>query len=155
MDLQMPKMGGLEATVRIRAGEAKHSNREVPIVAMTGNASQQDRQDCLEAGMNGYLTKPVSSERILEAVTSLGSSTEEKDGRGAPFSMAGLIEQMNGDTELADEILEIFCEDTEDRIQRMAAAVTNYKFEAIKHEAQALEGGALNVRAEIHSVHNF
>ncbi len=149
MDLQMPKMGGLEATVRIRAGEAKHSNREVPIVAMTGNASQQDRQDCLEAGMNGYLTKPVSSERILEAVTSLGSSAEEKDGRGAPFSMAGLIEQMNGDTELADEILEIFCEDTEDRIQRMAAAVTNYKFEAIKHEAQALEGGALNVRAEI------
>ncbi|MDX2474414.1 MAG: ATP-binding protein, partial [Candidatus Krumholzibacteria bacterium] len=149
MDLQMPKMGGLEATVRIRAGEAKHSNREVPIVAMTGNASQQDRQDCLDAGMNGYLTKPVSSERILEAVISLGSSTEEKDGRGAPFSMAGLIEQMNGDTELADEILEIFCEDTEDRIQRMAAAVTNYKFEAIKHEAQALEGGALNVRAEI------
>ena len=149
MDLQMPKMGGLEATVRIRAGEAKHSNREVPIVAMTGNASQQDRQDCLDAGMNGYLTKPVGSERILEAVNNVGSSAAEKNGHGAPFSLTGLIEQMNGDTELADEILEIFCEDTEDRIQRMAAAVTNYNFEAVKHEAQALEGGALNVRAEI------
>ena len=149
MDLQMPKLGGLATTLKIRAGEAKRHNRDIPIVAMTGNASRQDRQDCLDAGMNGYLTKPISSERILEAVNNIGSSADQSASRGAPFSMEGLIEQMNGDVELAEEILEIFCEDTEERLQRMAAAVTNYNFEAISHEAQALEGGALNVRAEI------
>jgi len=149
MDLQMPRLDGLAATLAIRAGEAKHRNRNIPIVAMTGNSSQQDRQDCLDAGMNGYLTKPVSSERILEAVNNIGSSADQGANRGAPFSMDGLVEQMNGDVELAEEILEIFCEDTEERLQRMVAGVAGYRFEAISHEAQALEGGAMNVRAEI------
>ncbi len=148
MDLQMPKLDGLATTRKIRAGAAQQHNQDIPIVAMTGHASQQDRQDCLDAGMSGYLAKPISNDRIFEAIKNLDAS-ESASGRGAPFTMDGLLAQMNGDVELAVEILEIFCEDTEERLQRMAAAVTNYDFQAIGHEAQALEGGALNVRAEI------
>ena len=66
MDVQMPEMDGLEATRQITA---KWSAAERPrIVAMTANAMQGDREMCLEAGMDDYLTKPIRVERLVEAL---------------------------------------------------------------------------------------
>jgi CheY-like chemotaxis protein len=65
MDVQMPEMDGLEATRRIRAGAA---DRQPRIVAMTANAMQGDREMCMEAGMDDYLTKPIRVERLVEAL---------------------------------------------------------------------------------------
>ncbi|MEI2420843.1 response regulator, partial [Arthrospira platensis SPKY2] len=59
MDMQMPVMGGLEATRRIRAAEAQQTRPPTPIYAMTANVLPEDRQACLEAGMNGHIAKPV------------------------------------------------------------------------------------------------
>jgi two-component system, sensor histidine kinase and response regulator len=67
MDLQMPEMDGLEATAAIRARELG-TNRHVPIVALTAQALPEDRENCLRAGMDGYLTKPVSAQPLLHAV---------------------------------------------------------------------------------------
>jgi signal transduction histidine kinase/CheY-like chemotaxis protein len=64
MDVQMPELNGLEATARIRAIEAKRGGH-VPIVAMTAHAMLEDRQRCLDAGMDGYLEKPVGRAQIL------------------------------------------------------------------------------------------
>ena len=63
MDMQMPMVDGLEATEKIRAGE-KRSGKHLPIVAMTANAFEEDRQRCEQAGMDGYLSKPVTAKAI-------------------------------------------------------------------------------------------
>ena len=68
MDMQMPIMDGLEATEAIRAGEKK-TGRHMPIVAMTANAFEEDRQRCERAGMDGYLSKPVSTRAIEMEIT--------------------------------------------------------------------------------------
>ncbi|MCD4699337.1 MAG: response regulator [Phycisphaerae bacterium] len=67
MDMQMPEMDGLEATSAIRDGE-RGTNRHVPIIAMTANAMSDARQECLAAGMDGYVSKPLSAEVLLKAI---------------------------------------------------------------------------------------
>jgi signal transduction histidine kinase/ActR/RegA family two-component response regulator len=67
MDLQMPVMGGLEATAAIRAREHRTGDH-VPIVAMTAHAMQGDRERCLRGGMDGYLSKPIDKNALFEAV---------------------------------------------------------------------------------------
>jgi CheY-like chemotaxis protein len=69
MDVQMPLMGGFEATAEIRALERKTGTR-VPIVAMTANAMKGDREACIEAGMDGYVAKPVRLKELLAAIES-------------------------------------------------------------------------------------
>ncbi len=70
MDVQMPGMNGLEATRVIRAGKAGSRNRDVPIIAMTAYAGTEDEQACYEAGMTGYLAKPLSLQGFIDAVRS-------------------------------------------------------------------------------------
>ena len=68
MDWQMPDMDGLQATRRLRAGEAGPLNRRVPVVALTANAFAEDRHACLAAGMDDFLTKPVLAARLIACV---------------------------------------------------------------------------------------
>ena len=67
MDMQMPNMDGIEATLSIRAME-QGSGRHVPIVAMTANAFDEDRRKCQEAGMDGFVVKPISSQSIRQEI---------------------------------------------------------------------------------------
>jgi two-component system, sensor histidine kinase and response regulator len=69
MDVQMPEMDGLEATLAIRERE-RHTGRRLPVIAMTANAMQGDREKCLEAGMDGYISKPVNGAKLAEVLRS-------------------------------------------------------------------------------------
>jgi CheY-like chemotaxis protein len=73
MDCQMPEMDGWEATARIRAALA--GRRRIPILALTANASDADRQRCLDAGMDAHLSKPLKLERLAEALSTWGPAT--------------------------------------------------------------------------------
>ncbi len=73
MDLEMPEMDGIEATRRIRAGQLRANNFQqcIPIVAVTAQAMRGDRERCLEAGMNGYVSKPVNPELLYTTLADL------------------------------------------------------------------------------------
>ena len=68
MDVQMPEMDGFEATRQIRNPQSAVPNHRIPIIAMTAHAMQGDRERCLEAGMNDYVTKPVDPQALAEAL---------------------------------------------------------------------------------------
>jgi CheY-like chemotaxis protein len=68
MDMQMPEMDGIEATGHIRNRQSAVQNHDIPIIAMTANAMQGDRELCLNAGMNDYVAKPVSPQLLAKAL---------------------------------------------------------------------------------------
>ena len=68
MDIQMPEMDGLEATRRIRGEHSSVLNHRVPIIAMTAHAMASDRERCLQAGMDDFITKPVSVHALAGAL---------------------------------------------------------------------------------------
>jgi CheY-like chemotaxis protein len=74
MDVQMPRLNGIEATKRIRALEAGQSGRPTPILALTANTLVEDRYACFEAGMDGFLIKPLDREKLEEALAGLAAS---------------------------------------------------------------------------------
>ncbi len=89
MDVQMPEMDGLEATRAVRAPNGETLNRAVPIIAMTANAMQRDREECLDAGMDDYISKPVTPEALsqllekwLARLDAAGRTGEASPGAG-------------------------------------------------------------------------
>jgi CheY-like chemotaxis protein len=71
MDVQMPNLGGLEAATEIRKIEASTGTRRIPILALTAHAMPGDRERCLEAGMDDYISKPLRSKDLLAKIASL------------------------------------------------------------------------------------
>ena len=73
MDCQMPEMDGYQATAMIRNPDSKVLNHKVTIIAMTANAMKGDKEHCIEAGMNDYLSKPVKKDELAELLVKWGS----------------------------------------------------------------------------------
>lgn len=89
MDMMMPEMNGIDATRVIRANDGP--NQMVPIVAITANAFSQDRRDCMDAGMNGFLAKPMTRDGLVEAILAalqVSSRPVVSDNLQLPVSMA-------------------------------------------------------------------
>ncbi len=68
MDVQMPEMDGLEATTMIRGSDSDMFNADIPIIAMTANAMVGDREMCIKAGMNDYLSKPIDQQALRKKI---------------------------------------------------------------------------------------
>ena len=75
MDMQMPEMDGLQATAAIRAREVNQALARVPIIALTANAMKGDREKCLTAGMDAYLSKPIKSAELKDALDTYARAT--------------------------------------------------------------------------------
>jgi len=90
MDVQMPEMNGYEATARIRDPQSAVRNHDIPVIAMTAHAMHGDREKCLEAGMNDYLSKPVAPQALAEM---LEKWLPRKGGEGRGMKDQGAVEE--------------------------------------------------------------
>ncbi len=81
MDVSMPEMDGVEATVSIRAFEESHGHPETPIICLTAHAMDEDRERFLQAGMNDYLSKPIQKERLLEKINQWKQKSKRREAK--------------------------------------------------------------------------
>jgi polar amino acid transport system substrate-binding protein len=88
MDSQMPEMDGIDATAVIRSCERDQSSRRLPIVAMTADAMQGDREKYLDAGMDDYLSKPVKLEELKAVLTRWAPTQRPEDAQLGPAPAA-------------------------------------------------------------------
>jgi PAS domain S-box-containing protein len=138
MDVQMPEMDGLDATRLIRRLEAQgqlacQPRSPIPIVAMTAHAMKGDRERCLESGMNGYVTKPIRSRDLQDALAELFPSAEARPGPapdGAPrdttavLDWAAALHSTDGDVDLLRTVAGAFLQEAGQHSARLRAALS-------------------------------
>ncbi|MCX6984552.1 MAG: response regulator, partial [Lentisphaerae bacterium] len=159
MDIQMPVMDGIEATKIIRDKNSKVINHAVPIIAMTAHALKGDREKCIAAGMNDYVSKPVKPGHLSEAISrqfagykhtgqqAENGKIEEKAVDSIIFDVDSLMERISGDREFFEELVKLFIEDTPKHFASLKNAFKDKDVEAIQHIAHTIKGSAGNFGA--------
>jgi CheY-like chemotaxis protein/HPt (histidine-containing phosphotransfer) domain-containing protein len=166
MDCQMPELDGYEATAAIRRREGGDlQGRHTPIIAMTANALEGDRERCLAAGMDDYLPKPVTTEKLVAVLQrwmprdgSPAAGPEGADsGAGVPDDggesidqtvLAGLRGlQQPGAPDLLSQLIELFLGDAAPRLAGLAQAVAQGDAHALERQAHTLKGSSANIGA--------
>ena len=160
MDVQMPEMDGFEATREIRKREAgSGSHGHMPIIAMTAYATEGDRERCLEAGMDDYVSKPISASKLFHAIEALvPPAPEEKASESAgtpadgqkPVSLNadGLIRAFENDQHLFQELVEIFLSDSPQMLDNLRDSLKSADAKTFKRTAHSLKGMLRNFQAE-------
>jgi CheY-like chemotaxis protein len=154
MDVQMPEMDGLEATTRIREQE-KATEGHIPIIALTAHAMKEDREICLNAGMDGYITKPLRAEDLLAAIEKLfphpsqtkTAARERSAAHEEVFDREKLMTTVDGDLELFREIVELFLADCPKALEEIASAISAEDAARLDRAAHALKGSVGNFGA--------
>ncbi len=161
MDVQMPEMDGLEATKKIREKKI-----DIPIIALTANAFEEDKRRCLEAGMDAYLSKPIKIEEFFNIVSDLfgkGENRDEppKESKKQEAKKEGMIEDdagqdeidmekaldiVGGDKELLRELLEMFLKDCPEKIRGLEQAIRDKDDKVLSEVAHSLKGASGNLR---------
>ena len=120
MDVQMPVMDGFEATAAIRSGRTAAPDPKIPIIAMTAHAMKGDRERCLEAGMDDYISKPIAPKAMAAVLDQVARSDPETAGRGpgaaaptgpAVFDRQAFVDRLLGDLDLVKKITAVFLDD--------------------------------------------
>jgi two-component system sensor histidine kinase/response regulator len=150
MDVQMPKMDGIEATMAIREKE-KGTGGHIPIIALTAHAMAGDRERCLHAGMDGYLMKPIQPATLIAAIERVQLPSSPRLQEGQPekvvLNRPELLDRVGGDQELLAEVTEMFLKHTEELMRNVRAAIESRDAESLAYSAHTLKGMLANLAA--------
>jgi CheY-like chemotaxis protein/HPt (histidine-containing phosphotransfer) domain-containing protein len=150
MDVQMPELGGLEATQAIREKE-KTSGTHVPIIAMTAHAMQGDRERCLAAGMDGYIAKPLDPKKFLQTVEAVGGDgaaatavVDDGEELEATVESETLLERFSGNKDLLRSLVKTFSKDCPNMMARIRSSLGSRDTAALADACHALKGSVGN-----------
>ncbi|HEX6463712.1 MAG TPA: response regulator, partial [Vicinamibacterales bacterium] len=153
MDLQMPEMGGLEAARVIRDQE-RQGARRLPLIALTAHAMQGDRARCLEAGLDGYLSKPIDVDELIATVERYGavdatapSVVIGQEATADIFDEQAALSYTGGDRRLLKEVVQLFRADYPSSLRKIDRSLQGRDPEALRLAAHRLKGSIATVGA--------
>lgn len=160
MDVQMPQMDGLEATAVIRAKE-KRSGRRVPIIAMTAHAMKGDRERCLEAGMDDYVSKPIRAQQLFQTIENLlqphhTTATPAPAGQGDAgqpnatelIDWSAALATVQGDQRLLVDLLQTFLGECPELMAQIRQAIETQDGAQLQLAAHTLKGALRSLGVE-------
>ncbi|MEJ2099604.1 MAG: response regulator [Desulfobacterales bacterium] len=151
MDVQMPEMDGFEATRKIRKIEEQNGGH-IPIIAMTAYATEGDRERCLAAGMDDYVSKPISAVKLFKAIEALipaEKSVESTDGHKDVLpNKDNLVKSFENDRGLFKELVEIFVKDYPQMLDTLRTSLKALDAQTFSRTAHSLKGMLRNFQAE-------
>jgi two-component system sensor histidine kinase/response regulator len=152
MDIEMPGMNGFEVTERIRKLESAHGSR-LPIIAMTAHAMIGVREQCLAAGMDAYISKPIQADEFFRVIAETTSSIKNPshpspERHPQVFDQALALTQVSGDKALFEELANLFIKDSEERLREIQQAIANRDDADLARAAHAIKITAGNFRAQ-------
>ncbi|MEH1939538.1 MAG: ATP-binding protein [Nostoc sp.] len=164
MDCQMPVLDGLETTKEIHRWEESSfaSGRRPVVIAMTANAMKEDKQMCLDAGMDDYLSKPVMKEKLAATLEYWGSaifkaketpateqtvSTTDVGSVNLPIDWERLHQLSENNPEFELELLQMFVEDIQPRLEMIKIAIASHDFQQLALQAHQIKGASANLGA--------
>ena len=149
LDVRMPDIDGVEAARQIRDQETAGSGRRVPILAVSAHAGAADRERCLAAGMDGYITKPLNARELFELIEGVGGGASdvqepESDEDDLLVTPADLLSRADGNRDLALKISTLFIDDAPRMLAEMKEAISAKDAAALAGVAHRLKGAASN-----------
>jgi PAS domain S-box-containing protein len=144
-DVQMPDMDGFELAAAVRQRESG-AGRRLPVIAMTAHAMKGDRERCLEAGMDGYVAKPIQDAALWAEIDRLIPAEGPESIESAPTETGGVLDptavlaRMGGDTEAIRQLVEVFRQDCSPLVADIEAAVKAGDARRLKAAAHTLKG---------------
>jgi two-component system, sensor histidine kinase and response regulator len=154
MDVQMPELDGISATTMLREKEKLTGTHQV-VIAMTALAMKSDRERCLAAGMDGYLSKPIRRQELDEVLDSRIAQQSSSSRMEAPVSSRGqpavnvdeLLERLDGDRAFLAELTDVFRADYPGQISAIHEAILRDDALGVKQASHALKGALSNLAA--------
>lgn len=157
MDCQMPELDGFETTRMIRRGDAGEKHKNIPIIALTANAFQKDKEACLSAGMNDFISKPINVakfdrliNRYLKKINNNSSPDPESEITMSAelFDEEQFLSRIRGNTKLAIQLIDLFEKNSKELVEKLNISIQASNWEAAREASHALAGASGNVGSE-------